>query len=550
MKAAEDLRSFKAKVDEVYTKTLTASSTSNALDDQIAEGEAELCRINTDDAHADDNLTGVKRMERILEDSMRSNRNAREHLNLSVRERGLKVDALKERVQREADNRAAACSSLRDVVASDQNEVWSHFPKIASMGRSLAQKTELLQAIDVLENQLETVVALRQQLDAVRKRQAKVQDQVKEAQDKLQDQVKEAQKKLQEGQSKDQVAEEQPTHEKTSDEDMEAENGTEEEEVMEETTSPQNEVVTAHVALPEKVVDPTGYDSCYESGYDSCVESVRSNRVARTLIFRSPSKPRTPPPPPKPRTPISARKAQPIAAQITPPAGSLAKPSAFAITRTPSNSRASSLRNMLSVNLPSAKKGPNPLNQGSKAAASPEASPSGKRLSAASPAAKGLTEVPAHEAAAQQVAQQPTTVEQDGATEPKKPRRETVHVVGQSTSFAKARDSKFTPPPPPPTGGNVGKNTTAAAAGKEKLLQEGGVAADVTNSGREGAFSFFGSSSSSAGGPGGETAGDFNFDMMGGGTQDSSVSDTSSFFFANNANDRRPGDNSFFSTLF
>ena len=35
------------------------------------------------------------------------------HLNLSVRERGLKVDALKERVQREADNRAAACSSLR-----------------------------------------------------------------------------------------------------------------------------------------------------------------------------------------------------------------------------------------------------------------------------------------------------------------------------------------------------------------------------------------------------------------------------------------------------
>ena len=165
-------------------------------------------------------------------------------------------------------------------MAKDQNEVWSHFPKIASMGQALTHKVELKQAIDVLEKRLENVLSLRQELEAVKKSQEKIQDQVKESKEKLV-----AKEQLDEGASK--VADKQPSHDEgnkasSSNNEMEKEV-----EVMDDSTSPaEEEVVTvANVAMPpEKPFD--GYDSCYESGYDSCVESVRPNRVARTLIFR------------------------------------------------------------------------------------------------------------------------------------------------------------------------------------------------------------------------------------------------------------------------
>ena len=62
----------------LFPQTLTATATCAALDDEIAEAEAELAKLDAEDAHAEDNVVSAGRMEAILEDSLRTNRQAKE----------------------------------------------------------------------------------------------------------------------------------------------------------------------------------------------------------------------------------------------------------------------------------------------------------------------------------------------------------------------------------------------------------------------------------------------------------------------------------------
>merc|ERR1712029_62207 len=167
--AVSELRSYKNKIEDVYTKTLTAGATNSALDERIASAEAGLANLDLEDNFSEDKLSDINRMHRLLEDSMRTNTQALRHLTLSQREKGLKVNAGRERIKREADERSIKCQELRDVVARDQGEVWSRFPMIASMGQTICRRQELAQQVEVAEEHLKTVTRLCHQLEAVKK---------------------------------------------------------------------------------------------------------------------------------------------------------------------------------------------------------------------------------------------------------------------------------------------------------------------------------------------------------------------------------------------
>ena len=92
------LRTYKTKLEDIYSKvsfffpaltskktlsynfsflqTLISEATNKALDDKIESTEALVKEINIENAHADESLAAAARMQRMLEDSMRSNRQA------------------------------------------------------------------------------------------------------------------------------------------------------------------------------------------------------------------------------------------------------------------------------------------------------------------------------------------------------------------------------------------------------------------------------------------------------------------------------------------
>jgi len=334
--AVSELRAYKDKIEYVYTKTLTAGATNSALDKKISEAEDELTTLDLQDKHSDDKMSGVDRMHRLLEDSMRTNRQALGHLSLSGREKGLKVNAERDRIKREAEERDLNCQELRDVVARDQGEVWCKFPMIVSMGQIFSRKHELTQQISMTDDSLKIVAKLCQQLDAVKNSKKKQEKQLLKDKAKLE---------------KMYVQEESCEEEKESEFSVQTAGDASNAQPVRELTEPRDEstsegrlldVVDAHMGGSERAPEgyehadlrgankaPDGYESCYESGYDSCLETPaggsgrhRMSRAVRALSFS----PR--PAPPKTTSSrehrsLSKEKAgSPATSKFTPPSAS------------------------------------------------------------------------------------------------------------------------------------------------------------------------------------------------------------------------------------
>jgi len=326
------LRTYKTKLEDIYSKTLISEATNKALDDKIESTEALVKEINIENAHADENLAAAARMQRMLEDSMRSNRQAQRHLSLSLRERALKVEADRAKVQREGDERSKNCEKLRETAAGDQSEVWSRFPQIAAMGEGMSRQLQLTQEIARMKKILEA----KTQLERIQKQKHKVAHEIQAAMERnrqtsaLAEQMVQ-QKRAEERQKNDQRRTEDDDAERMNHQERiemstfegnetasvavspeagtpqpnnrppadvsnasQDDQSTNQRSASEEQDSVDNEVEAAFQAPPPPPLPQTansgasswggaskggacsdGYDSCYESGYDSCVETAR-----------------------------------------------------------------------------------------------------------------------------------------------------------------------------------------------------------------------------------------------------------------------------------